>query len=104
MAGGAPVPAPGRAKKSVTEELPIEERIRRRAYELYVQRGKESGSELDDWSASRRGSSESRRRSPRRRLTHLIGMLPLEAGSGLQRSQTRLPDPPLDAHQTSLRL
>jgi hypothetical protein len=49
MAGGAPVPAPGRAKKSVIEELPIEERIRRRAYELYVQRGNESGSELDDW-------------------------------------------------------
>lgn len=49
MVGGAPVPAPGRAKKSVTEELPIEERIRRRAYELYVQRGNESGSELDDW-------------------------------------------------------
>ena len=49
MAGGAPVPAPGRARKSETEELPIEERIRQRAYELYVQRGNESGSELDDW-------------------------------------------------------
>ena len=43
------MPAPGRAKKSVTEELPVEERIRRRAYELYVQRGNESGSELVDW-------------------------------------------------------
>jgi hypothetical protein len=29
--------------------LPLEECIRRRAYELYVQRGNQSGSELDDW-------------------------------------------------------
>jgi gas vesicle protein len=29
--------------------LPLEARIRRRAYELYVKRGKQSGSELDDW-------------------------------------------------------
>ena len=29
--------------------LPLEERIRRRAYELYVLRGNQSGSELDDW-------------------------------------------------------
>jgi DUF2934 family protein len=31
------------------ETLPLEERIRRRAYELYVERGSESGSEFDDW-------------------------------------------------------
>jgi hypothetical protein len=29
--------------------LPLEERIRRRAYELYVERGNQSGSEIDDW-------------------------------------------------------
>lgn len=29
--------------------LPIEEQIRARAYELYVERGNESGSEMDDW-------------------------------------------------------
>jgi hypothetical protein len=29
--------------------LPLEDRIRRRAYELYVQRGNQSGSALDDW-------------------------------------------------------
>lgn len=34
---------------SPIEKLPLEERIRRRAYELYVQRGNQSGSELDDW-------------------------------------------------------
>ena len=37
------------ATKSARETLPLEEQIRVRAYELYVQRGNESGSELDDW-------------------------------------------------------
>ena len=31
------------------ESLPLEDRIRVRAYELYVQRGSASGSELEDW-------------------------------------------------------
>jgi hypothetical protein len=43
------MPGTARAKEPPTEKLPVEERIRRRAYELYVQRGSESGSELDDW-------------------------------------------------------
>jgi hypothetical protein len=43
------MPAPARAKESPTETLPLEERIRRRAYELYLQRGNQPGSELDDW-------------------------------------------------------
>ena len=34
---------------TVFEELPLEEQIRRRAYQLYVERGNESGSETDDW-------------------------------------------------------
>jgi hypothetical protein len=29
--------------------LPLEERIRQRAYELYLQRANQPGSELDDW-------------------------------------------------------
>jgi hypothetical protein len=33
----------------LTAELPLEERIQMRAYELYVLRGNESGSEMDDW-------------------------------------------------------
>ena len=41
--------APALAKETLIETLPIEERIRRRAYELYVLRGNESRSELDDW-------------------------------------------------------
>ena len=32
-----------------SDELPLEERIRMRAHELYIERGNESGSELDDW-------------------------------------------------------
>jgi hypothetical protein len=43
------MPAPARAKEAPLETLPLEERIRRRAYELYVERGNQSGSELDDW-------------------------------------------------------
>jgi hypothetical protein len=43
------MPAPARAKKPQIETLALEERIRRRAYELCVERGNESGSELDDW-------------------------------------------------------
>lgn len=31
------------------QQLPVEERIRRRAYDLYVRRGNQSGSETDDW-------------------------------------------------------
>src|SRR5260370_33015031 len=37
------------SKERSKETLSLEERIRQRAYELYVQRGNESGSELDDW-------------------------------------------------------
>ena len=35
--------------KTATSALPNEDRIRARAYDLYVQRGGESGFELDDW-------------------------------------------------------
>jgi hypothetical protein len=37
------------AKKLQVEALPLTEQIRRRAYELHVQRGNRSGAELDDW-------------------------------------------------------
>jgi len=37
------------AKHTGGNELPLEERIRLRAHELYVDRGNESGSEIDDW-------------------------------------------------------
>jgi hypothetical protein len=38
-----------RIKEPRIEELPLEERIRRRAHELYILRGNQSGSEYDDW-------------------------------------------------------
>ena len=31
------------------KSLPLEEQVRLRAHELYIERGNESGSELDDW-------------------------------------------------------
>ena len=43
------MPGSARAKRPAIEKLPLEERIRQRAYELYVDRGNESGSDLDDW-------------------------------------------------------
>ena len=43
------MPEAARAKVPPIETLSLEGRIRRRAYELYVQRGNQSGSELDDW-------------------------------------------------------
>ncbi len=43
------MPAPARGKALQNETLSLEERVRRRAYELYVRRGNQSGSELDDW-------------------------------------------------------
>ena len=43
------MPTPTRAKELPPEALPLEEQIRRRAHELYVERGNQSGSELDDW-------------------------------------------------------
>jgi len=43
-----PMPAPARKEEPEIETLSLEERINRRAYELYVQRGNQSGSEFDD--------------------------------------------------------
>jgi hypothetical protein len=43
------MPATARVKEPPIETLPLEEQVRRRAYELYVLRGNQSGSELDDW-------------------------------------------------------
>ena len=43
------MPATARAKEPPIETLSLVGRIRRRAYELYVLRGNQSGSELDDW-------------------------------------------------------
>ncbi len=43
------MPAAARAKEGPVETPSLEEHIRVRAYELYLERGDQSGSELDDW-------------------------------------------------------
>lgn len=44
------MPQPPLAKAAAAAaQLPLEERVEKRAYELYVLRGNESGSEMDDW-------------------------------------------------------
>ena len=42
------MPGTARAREFSRKELPVEDRILLRAYELYVLRGNQSGSELDD--------------------------------------------------------
>lgn len=37
------------AKEASIERLSLAERIHRRAYELYISRGSQSGSEINDW-------------------------------------------------------
>ena len=37
------------ATKREAAAVPLEERIRQRAHEIYLQRGGQDGSELDDW-------------------------------------------------------
>lgn len=32
-----------------SDALPLEERVRLRAHQLYIERGNQSGSEVDDW-------------------------------------------------------
>jgi len=48
MAGRAPI-VPSMAHPKSTESLPLEDQIRKRAHEIYLQRGGDTGSELDDW-------------------------------------------------------
>ena len=60
------MPEPARAKVPSIETLSLEERIRRRAYELYVQRGNQSGSELDDWLQAEEEIAAPKRRPSRK--------------------------------------
>ena len=41
--------ATARAREPIGKTLSVEDRVRQRAYELYVNRGSEAGSDLDDW-------------------------------------------------------
>lgn len=42
-------PHPHAKKVGGSPALPLEEQVRMRAHELYIERGNESGSEIDDW-------------------------------------------------------
>jgi hypothetical protein len=44
-----PHPPLVKSAAATAAQLPLEERVQMRAYELYVLRGNESGSEMDDW-------------------------------------------------------
>ena len=41
--------AVGTPKEAENKSLPLEEQVRRRAHEIYLQKGGEDGSDLDDW-------------------------------------------------------
>lgn len=43
------MPAPAQSMQPAIEVASRNERIRRRAYELYLQRGNGSGTQLEDW-------------------------------------------------------
>lgn len=44
-----PAPAPAKEAPAPTNPISLEERIRQRAYERYLERGNQPGSDLDDW-------------------------------------------------------
>jgi outer membrane protein TolC len=43
------ISAPSQTIYQTLESIELQEQIRRRAYELYEQRGREDGRDLDDW-------------------------------------------------------
>ena len=49
IAGGIPMSTSTLATQPQQNKPSVKERIRRRAHELYIQRGSQPGSELDDW-------------------------------------------------------
>lgn len=57
--------APGLVTSPLSNEgtLELQEQIRRRAYELYEQRGREDGRQLDDWLQAESELTQSRERA-----------------------------------------
>jgi hypothetical protein len=62
-----PHPPRQKAAANLTAQLPLEERVQMRAWELYVLRGNESGSELDDWLQAEDEVRDAEEQSVRRR-------------------------------------
>jgi len=58
-------PPGGWQQVKLTEQVELQERIRHRAYDLYEQRGRDDGFDLDDWL---RAESELTRESARPRV------------------------------------
>ena len=44
-----PMAATAGAAQRILDALPVEEQIRKRAFEIFIERGNQSGSEFDDW-------------------------------------------------------
>ena len=74
------MPAHASATDPPLETLPLEERVRRRAYELYVQQGNQSGSELDDWLQAEEEIRSAEEQAIERRV-----ILPVEVLAGDER-------------------
>ena len=49
IAGAISMSTPTLAREPHHDKLSLHEKIQRRAYELYLQRGSQAGSEFDDW-------------------------------------------------------
>jgi len=43
------VPIEENIRQQAQESMPLEEQVRQRAHEIYLQRGGQDGSDLDDW-------------------------------------------------------
>jgi hypothetical protein len=74
------MPATARVKEPSSQELPLEERIRRRAYELYILRGNQSGSEYDDWLQAEEEVRRATEHQKRLVAPRLVSMLTIGVG------------------------
>ena len=74
------MPALARTKELPSENLSLEEQIQRRAYELYVERGNQSGSELDDWLQAETEILDSQEQAfSAKRVHHALSVAPLSS-------------------------
>jgi hypothetical protein len=67
------VSAPAPAKESKVATSSLEERIRQRAYALYLQRGNQPGSDLNDWLQAEEDVRRAEERARDEKLMYLIG-------------------------------
>jgi hypothetical protein len=65
------------ATSALAEPKTLQDQIRRRAYELYEERGREDGRELEDWLRAEEEIQEIQARSAAVRTTQLSAMPPV---------------------------